>query len=636
MTEKDQQSQMTMFQGLKRVFHYGKPYWKIIVLAILAMLLYSAGVVGRAYLIKPFMEDVVIPAEKIKASISLDSLNISNLKDSNVSEEVREKDRQKLEALMKGKTVRLLFIALGVVLMIPLSNFVRDYSSAYVVNRMLRDLQCDLCNKFLNMSLAYHNKAKKGEIYSRMSNDVARTSASFNLIFGELIQEPMILLMGIVAMFFLSWQFTLLLILLVPVLVLIIVRFGKKIRRKSLKRQETYGNQMGTMIQMFSGIKVVKAFRMEEVESERFRVINEDLFRKEMKVVKTGALSKSITDFFNNGIYLFFLVCGVYVIMKGLLGLTLADLVTFLALATTLYRPMKNLSRSYNQVSDAMGGIERVIEVLDMESEIQDKEGALEIDGIRDGICMKNVSFSYNDERDVLKDIDLEVKRGETVALVGKTGVGKTTMSDLIPRFYDPTRGQVLIDGEDLRDLKRDSLLSHIAVVTQDPFLFDTSIEENIRYGRPDASHKEIVEAARAAYIHEKIASLPGGYQTGVGDRGARLSGGERQRVTIARAILRNPSILILDEATSSLDAESEAWVKKAIDNLMKNRTTVVIAHRLSTIRSADKIVVLEDGKISMMGRHEELLKKEGLYRELCAMQFIEDNNNEDVPTRQA
>lgn len=624
---------MTMVQGLKRVFRYGKPYWKIILLAILAMFLYSAGVVGRAYLIKPFMDDVVLPAEKIKTSIGLDSLRISNLKDTDVSEEDREKDRRRLDALLRGKTIRLLFIALGVVLLIPLANFTRDYSAAHVVNRMLRDLQCDLCNKFLNMSLAYHNKAQKGEIYSRMSNDVGRTSASFNLIFGELIQEPLILIMGIVAMLFLSWQFTLMLILVVPVLVLLIVRFGKKIRKKSLKRQETYGNQMGTMIQMFSGIKVVKAFRMEGVEGERFREINEDLFRKEMKVVKTSALSKSVTDFFNNGIYLFFLVCGVFVILKGLLGLTLADLITFLVLATTLYRPMKNLSRSYNQVSDAMGGIERVIEVLDLDPEIKDKDGAREIDGIRDGINLEHVYFTYDHERDVLKDINLKIKRGETVALVGKTGVGKTTLSDLIPRFYDPTRGRLLIDGVDLRDLKQDSLLGHIAVVTQEPFLFDTSIEENIRYGRPDASEKEIHDAAKAAYIHEKIVSLPGGYQTGVGDRGARLSGGERQRVTIARAILRNPSILILDEATSSLDAESEQWVKKAIDNLMKNRTTVVIAHRLSTIRNADKIVVLEDGKISMIGRHEELLKQAGLYRELCAMQFIEDNNTDSGPS---
>jgi len=480
------------------------------------------------------------------------------------------------------------------------------------------------------MSLAFHNKEKKGEIYSRLSNDVARTANSFNLIFRELIQDPVTLIFGLAGMFILNWRFSLMLIVVAPVLVLLIVVFGKKIRKRSLKRQEIYGNQMGTMIQMFSGIKVVKAFRMEEAESERFREVNRELVRKEMKVVKWAAISKSVTEVFNNGIMLFFLIFGVLVIMKRLFNLTLSDLMTFLFLAQSLYRPTKSLSRAYNQVSDAMGGIERVTEVLDMVPEIQDQEKPLDLHGVQDGIVLDHVHFSYDGQRDVLNDIHFNINKGETVALVGKTGVGKTTLSDLIPRFYDPTKGRVLINGIDLREFKRDSLLKHIAVVTQEPFLFDTSIEENIRYGRLDATDEEIRGAAKAAFIHDRIASLPGGYQTGVGDRGARLSGGERQRVTIARAILRNPSILILDEATSSLDAESELWVKKAIDNLMKGRTTVVIAHRLSTIRNADKIVVLEDGRVSMIGEHESLLKQEGLYRDLCAMQFIKDNDTSD------
>jgi ABC-type multidrug transport system fused ATPase/permease subunit len=322
--------------------------------------------------------------------------------------------------------------------------------------------------------------------------------------------------------------------------------------------------------------------------------------------------------------------------MKAMLGLTLPVLVAFLALATTLYRPIKNLSRAYNSVSDSMAGIERVIEILDLEAETPGQEGTEILYDIRKDIRFENVSFSYDGKQKVLEDIGLEIGKGQTVALVGKTGVGKTTLSDLIPRFYDPTEGRILIDGADIRTFSRDSLLRHIAVVTQDPFLFDTSVEENIRYGRLDATEEEIIEAGRAAFIHDRILGLPQGYKTRVGDRGARLSGGERQRITIARAILRNPSILILDEATSSLDAESEQWVKRAIDNLMEGRTTVAIAHRLSTIRNADKIVVLEDGRISMMGKHDELMQQEGLYRELCAMQFQKDDIDPVANSRSA
>ena len=624
---------MTIPQGLRRVFRYAVPYWRIILVTFLAMILYAVGMNGRAYILKPFLEDVILPAEELRpGSLSLDSLDVSELGKAGVSEEELERNRQKMEEMIRGRLFTLMLFAAALVLIIPLMNFVKEYASSYVVFRMVRDLQCDLCDKFLQQPLAYHNQAKKGEIYARMNSDVARTSASFKLIFGDLIQEPITLLIGLAVMFYLSWQLTCLLIFVVPVLVLLIVRFGKKVRRKSLVRQQRVGDMMGAMVQMFSGIKVVKAFRMEDAESRRFRDVNEDLFKREMKVVKTMVLSKSVTELFNNLIYLLFLTLGVIAILKTMLGLTLPVLVAFLGLTTTLYRPVKNLARAYNTVSDSMSGIQRVCEILDLEPDIRDREDGSELEGVREGIRFDRVSFSYDGRNNVLEDIDLEVRRGETVALVGRTGVGKTTLSDLIPRFYDPTEGRVLVDGLDLRDLKRDSLLRHIAVVTQEPFLFDTTIEANIRYGRLDATLEEIQEAAKAAYIHDKILSFPEGYNTRVGDRGARLSGGERQRVTIARAILRDASILILDEATSSLDAESEAWVKLAIDNLMKGRTTVVIAHRLSTIRSADRIVVLEDGRISAVGRHEELLQREGLYRELCNMQFRNDDAGPQAP----
>jgi subfamily B ATP-binding cassette protein MsbA len=624
MKEPQPTDSIGMLYGLKRVFRYGKPYWKIILLTILCMTVYSVSLNGRAYLIKPFLEEVIIPAAEMREMAGSGSLDLAQVK-GEVSDEQLAEEREKLTAVLEKKLLVLIGIAFAVVGMIPLMSFVKGYGSAYVVARMVRDLQCDLCDKFLQMPLAYHTRARKGEIFARLNSDVARSRESFRLLFGEFVQECLTLLIGVGAMIYLSWQLTLLIALVMPPLVLLIVRFGKKVRKRSLKRQEKVGDQMGSMLQMFSGIKVVKAFRMEENESERFRTLNDELFRREMKVVKTDEMSKSLTELFNNFTYILFMAVGIYAILKAMLGLTLPVLVAFLGLATTLYRPVKNLSRAYNKVSDSMAGVQRVTEILDLEAAASGEEGSVILSDIRKEIRLENVSFSYDGEQKVLQDIDLEIAKGETVALVGKTGVGKTTLSDLIPRFYDPTQGRILVDGADIRSFSRDSLLRHIAVVTQDPFLFDTTVEENIRYGRLNATEEEVIEAARAAFIHDRILALPEGYKTRVGDRGARLSGGERQRITIARAILRNPSILILDEATSSLDAESEQWVKKAIDNLMEGRTTVAIAHRLSTIRNADKIVVLEKGRISMTGRHDELLQQEGLYRELCALQFQQD-----------
>ena len=615
------QKSIAIRYGLRKLLPYARPYWKLILVTFLSMMIYSVGVNGRAYLIKPFLEEVIIPAEGFRAVADFKSADLAGLKEG-YSSEKREKDREQLVALLRKRLLFLIAVSIGVVGLIPLMNFVKEYASSYVIHRMLRDLQCDLCDKFLAMPLSYHNKARKGEIFARLNSDVSKTSVSFRLIFGDLVQEPLTLLAGVGTMFYLNWQLTLMIALAMPPLVLLTVRFGRKIRKKSRKRQQIIGDQVGSMIQMFSGIKVVKAFRSEDAESRRFREVNQSLFKREMKVAWTHALSRSVTELFNNVTYIVFLGVGVYGILKAMFGLTLPVLVAFLGLATTLYRPIKSLSKAYNEVSDAMGGIERVAEVLDLEPDIRDKENARTLSEVREEIRFDHVCFSYDGGQMVLKDIDLTIRKGETVALVGRTGVGKTTLTDLIPRFYDPNQGRVLIDGEDIREFTRDSLLQHIAVVTQEAFLFDTSIEENIRYGKPNATEEEVHRAAEAAHIHDMIVSLPEGYKTRVGDRGGRLSGGERQRITVARAILKNPSILILDEATSSLDAESEQWVKKAITNLMKGRTTVAIAHRLSTIQNADRIVVLEDGRITMIGRHEDLLQRDGLYQELCELQF--------------
>jgi ABC-type multidrug transport system fused ATPase/permease subunit len=340
-----------------------------------------------------------------------------------------------------------------------------------------------------------------------------------------------------------------------------------------------------------------------------------------MKVVKNRLLSRHLIDFLNQFMTLGVLGLGLFVLLRGMWGLTPGDLVVFFLISSQSYRPFKKLAKAWARIMDSYAGAERFLEVMDTPVEIRDAPDAVKIGPLRTGVAVRGVSFAYRDEP-VLRDVSFEAKAGEVVAVVGRTGAGKTTLIDLLLRFYDPTEGSVEIDGVDLRRVSRDSLLGQTAVVTQEPFLFDGTIRENLLYGKLDALDDELLAAAQAAHVDEFVCELPAGYETEVGPSGMRLSVGQRQRITIARAILKDPSILILDEATSSLDSKSEKYVQEAIDALLGgNRTVFVIAHRLSTIRRADRILVLENGRITQQGTHQELIRSGGLYAELVELQ---------------
>jgi ABC-type multidrug transport system fused ATPase/permease subunit len=385
------------------------------------------------------------------------------------------------------------------------------------------------------------------------------------------------------------------------------------------------------MQQMFAGIRIVKAFRREDYELRRFRQRTREYCETAIKVVKDRTASKSLMELVNDITIPVVILLGGVLVIRNTWGLTVGSLGAFIALVTQMYMPAKTLAAGYNTLQDAIPSVDRVFEILDTRPEIQDRPTARELGPVRDAVRFEGVTFGYLEGVPVLRDVSFEARAGEVTAIVGPTTAGKSTLVDLIARFYDPHQGRVTVDGTDLRDLRLASLLDKIAVVTQDPFLFNDTIKENIRYGRLDATDAEVEAAARSAKIHEDILAMPEGYDTNVGERGAKLSGGQRQRVTIARAVLKNPEILILDEATSALDATTERRLQEALEQLEQGRTTFVIAHRLSTVQHAHKILVLFEGRLVEEGRHDALVARGGLYASLVK-DLAMSRNGSDVP----
>ena len=470
------------------------------------------------------------------------------------------------EALIRLDWRTMFFIA--VVLMIAgpvsaLAMFGKENLRRLVGFNILIDIRQQLGEKLLIMSVGFFSKRRVGELMSRVTNDIMVTNKALEFIFGDIIRCPLIIAMALVIAFMNCWQLALIVFGIMPILIMPIGKLGKKITKRSRKTLEKLADVTESMQQMFTGIRIVKAFRLEKRKGEEFRNTNLQFLRKTMRVVRAKALSKSFIELmyiWGSGAVLFI---GWYMIKNGLWGMTIGTLGAFLGAMITAYKPAKTLVKAYNTLRESLAGCERIFHLIDLEPEIKDAPDAIELGRIKHGITFKNVWFAYNNEP-VLKNINLEVRKGGLVAIVGRSGAGKSTLCDLIMRFYDPTEGSIYIDDIDIKNVTRSSLLDRIAVVTQDPFLFNTTIKENIGYGKHGATDDEIMVAARAANIHDFIMSLEMGYDTIVGERGVKLSGGQKQRITIARAILKDASILILDEATSSLDSESEQAVQAA------------------------------------------------------------------------
>ncbi|MBK7948698.1 MAG: ABC transporter ATP-binding protein [Deltaproteobacteria bacterium] len=498
----------------------------------------------------------------------------------------------------------------------PPVMFLRLYLANWVVGRTRQDVDQRVARKFLSAPLRLHRGEASGELLSRALTDAQLACRTLEVLYKDVVEDFMLLVGGVIAMFLLSWQLSLLSMTTMPILLGVLAYFGNQIQKKTQRRQETQSDLSQRLIAILSGIKVIKAFRGEEVELAAFGRETQTYFRRHMKVIFNRAMAKTTSESVNQLVGALILGVGTYFALNRMFDVTFGTLGAFALMLVQVYKPIKSLTISFTTIMESNAGAQRLFEVFDMEEEPPDRPDAKTMTGLMRGIRFRDVHFDYG-QGAILAGIDLEVKPGEVIAIVGRTGTGKSTLMDLLLRFHDPTQGRIEIDGVDLRDLKRKSFLDHVAVVTQEPFLFDASILENIRYGKPDVPFEKVRAAAIAASAEEFIDELPQGYDTPVGEFGLRLSGGQRQRITIARAILADPAILVFDEATSSLDAKTERAVQLAIESLRGQRTIFLVAHRLTTIRHADRIVVLDQGRIVDIGDHETLLARPGIYREL-------------------
>ena len=504
-----------------------------------------------------------------------------------------------------------------------IASYLHQVMLEYVGQGVVKDMRNNLYGHIQGLSLDYFDKKRTGELVSRISYDVSFILEAISGRFANSLMDCIQLPVYAAIALCIHWQLAMITIIGLPFLVMPIGIVGRKVRRLTKRAQEKVADITSILFETISGIRVVKAFCMEPYEGRKFKNETRSLFRVMVATVKKSAILSPVTEGIGVLVIGFLLYYGARLVIKG--ELDIGWFLVLLASMAAMIKPLKNIGKLNIGFQKAMSASERIFHLLDTESSIIEREDAIAIPMIREGIVFDRVDFDYNsDEAEVLRGIDLSVRAGEIIAIVGPSGSGKTTLVNLIPRFYDPTKGRVLIDGEDVRDVTLNSLRQQLGIVTQETILFNDTVRNNIAYGQQDAPFEKVEAAAKMANAHEFILEMPEGYRTMIGEKGELLSGGQRQRLAIARAILKDPAILILDEATSALDTESERLVQGAIDRLMHGRTVFVIAHRLSTIKHADRIIVLDNGRIVQEGRHEILVSRAGLYRKLYEMQFAQ------------
>ena len=519
----------------------------------------------------------------------------------------------------------LLLLAIVTIFVSLLSNLFR-YMGAWTVENMrtrtLQRMRNEMFSKVVDMNVGYFSDQRKGDIISKITSDVGVVQFCITNTLQVAFREPFLIIGYTVMMVAISWELALFSVLFLPVVALIIGSIVKRLRHPARTSQQRMGELVSTLDESLSGIKVIKSYNATGYVKQKFYDLSEDLARLTLSMARRQQLASPMSEFLGISAVGVILVFGGSLVFKD--ALSPEGFIAFIAMFSQITRPVRTFIDQFSNINQGIAAGERIFSIIDAQSEIQDKPGAIELDGLKDKIEFRDIHFSYDGSREVIEGISFEIKRGETVALVGPSGGGKSTLSELIPRFYDVKAGDILIDGVSVRDYTQDSLRDHMSVVAQDTVLFNDPIEGNNAMGKDGDTREELVEAARIANADCFIQEAPEGYQTNIGDRGVKLSGGQRQRLSIARAVLKNPEILILDEATSALDTESEKLVQDALNKLLVGRTSVVIAHRLSTIHNADKIIVVDHGRVAEQGTHTELLAKGGIYAKLIELQSFD------------
>lgn len=594
---------------LGRLFSFLRPYVPLFLVALVLMAFVGAFEALTALLIRPVFDQVLAPAQGTEA----------------LPFEIPFSDRvvilrDLMPAWGENPWVIVAFAIVFVTVGKGLSEFFGTYSIHYVGQSVVRDLRNSLYSKITFQSLGFFLKNPTGRLMSAVTNDIEKIQHAVSQVAADFLKQTFTLVGLLSVLLYVDWKLTLISLLVLPLVIVPSVRIGRTIRVATRSSQDKLGEMNNILQETFTGNRIVKAFGMEAFEIGKFKVAAQRLFRTNLRWIRAHAISAPLMEFLGAVTVALLLLYARNEILKN--TQTMGGFIAFLYALIKMYSPIKRLSGVNNAFHQAVGASDKVFEYLDAEEEIKERPGAVTIPTFRDRIVFEKISFDYGEGTELLRDINLEVRAGTVIAIVGTSGAGKTTLVNLMPRFYDVTEGRILIDGTDIRDMTLASLRQQIAMVTQETILFNDTVLNNICYGRQPATEERVVAAAKAALADEFIGHLPEGYQTVLGEHGQRLSGGQRQRIAIARALMKDAPILILDEATSELDSESEALVQEALANLMVGRTVFVIAHRLSTIRGAHRIIVLENGTIAGAGTHEDLLSREGTYRRLHDLQF--------------